>query len=92
MFAIAFDLTVPDLRQHCPKGISAAYTEIARTLAPFGLERVQGSVYVGKAANLAGLFDAITALKALSWFQICARDVRGFKVVDWSDLTASIKR
>jgi virulence-associated protein VapD len=92
MFAIAFDMTVADLRKHCPKGISAAYTEIAKTLAPFGFERAQGSVYIGSGANLAGLFDAIGALKGLPWFPNCARDVRAFKVRDWSDLTASIKR
>jgi virulence-associated protein VapD len=92
MFAIAFDLNVSDLRKHCPKGISAAYTEIAKTVAPFGFERVQGSVYGSQSANLAGLFDAVGALKALAWFPQCARDVRGFKVEDWSDFTASIKR
>jgi virulence-associated protein VapD len=91
MFAIAFDMTVADLRKHCPKGIAGAYTEIAKTMAPFGFERVQGSVYIGKTANLAGLYDAVTALKALAWFPICASDVRAFKVEDWSDLTASIK-
>jgi virulence-associated protein VapD len=61
-------------------------------LLPLGFERVQGSVYVGMGANLAGLFDAVTALKALPWFPHCARDVRAFKVEDWSDLTARIKR
>ena len=65
MFAIAFDMVVADIRKHCPKGISSAYTEIAKTVAPFGFERVQGSVYVGRSDDIARLFDAITALKAL---------------------------
>ena len=34
MFAIAFDMVVAEIRQHYPKGISSAYTEIGRTL-PF---------------------------------------------------------
>jgi virulence-associated protein VapD len=92
MFAIAFDMTVADLRKHCPKGISAAYTEIAKTVAPFGFERIQGSVYLARTEDISRLFDAMTALKALSWFPDCARDVRGFRTENWSDFTASIKR
>ena len=92
MFAIAFDMVVADIRQHYPKGISSAYTEIGKTLAPHGFERVQGSVYLGEEASLAELFNAIEALKSMRWFKHCARDVRGFKVEDWSDFTASVKR
>jgi virulence-associated protein VapD len=51
MFAIAFDMVVADLREHHPKGISNAYTDIAS-----------------------------------------ARDVRGFRVENWSDFTLSVKR
>ncbi len=92
MFAIAFDMVVADIRKHHPKGISSAYSEIGRTLAPHGFERIQGSVYLGKGANLANLFDAVDALKTMKWFKLCARDVRGLKVEDWSDFTASVKR
>lgn len=92
MFAIAFDMVVADIRQHYPKGISSAYTEIGRTLQPFGFERVQGSVYLSGNPSMANLFDAIGALKAMTWFRQCARDVRGFKVENWSDFTASVKR
>ena len=92
MFAIAFDMVVADIRQHYPKGISSAYTEIGKTLTPHGFERVQGSVYLTHNASLANLFDAIDALKAMKWFKLCARDVRGFKVENWSDFTASVKR
>ena len=70
MFAIAFDMVVADIRKHYPKGISSAYTEIARTLQPFGFERVQGSVYLTKSADLANLFDAVSALKSMVWFRL----------------------
>jgi virulence-associated protein VapD len=43
MFAIAFDMVVADLLEHHPKGISSAYTDIGKTLAPFGFERIQGA-------------------------------------------------
>jgi virulence-associated protein VapD len=92
MFAITFDMVVADIREHYPKGISNAYTEIARTVAPYGFERVQGSVYLGTSDDITKLFDAINALKALAWFPRCARDVRGFRVENWSDFTASIKK
>ncbi len=92
MFAIAFDMVVADIREHYPKGISSAYTEIGKTPKPFGFERIQGSVYLTASSNLANLFDAIRALKAMKWFRLCARDVRGFKVENWSDFTASVKR
>lgn len=92
MFAIAFDMVVADIREHYPKGISSAYTEIGQTLAAFEFERVQGSVYLTRKNDLSNLFDAIDALRAKHWFRTCARDVRGFKVEDWSDFTASIKR
>ena len=92
MFAIAFDMVVADIRKHYPKGISSAYTEIGRTLQPFGFERVQGSVYLSDNPSMANLFDAIGALKAMTWFRQCARDARGFRVENWSDFTASVKR
>jgi virulence-associated protein VapD len=91
VFAIAFDMTVADIREHYPKGISNAYTEIERTLARFGFERVQGSVYLTQSADLSNLFDAMAALKGLKWFSLCARDIRGFRVENWSNFTASFK-
>jgi virulence-associated protein VapD len=37
------------------------------------------------------LFAALLALKALSWFPQSVRDIRAFKVEQWSDFTALIK-
>jgi virulence-associated protein VapD len=91
MFAIAFDMTVADIREHYPKGISSAYAEIGKVIAPFGFERVQGSVYVTPSSDMAQLLAAVLALKALHWFPICVRDVRGFKVESWSDFTQIVK-
>ena len=91
MFAIAFDMTVADIRKHYPKGISGAYTEIASTIAPFGFERVQGSVYVSENSDMAELVGAILALKAMPWFVPCVRDVRGFRVENWSNFTPIVK-
>ena len=92
MFAIAFDMVVADIKQHHSKGISSAYTEIGKTLAPFAFERVQGSVYLTKNTDMGNLFSAISALRAMPWFARCVRDIRGFKVENWSNFTASVKR
>jgi virulence-associated protein VapD len=92
MFAIAFDMVVADIREHYPKGISSAYTEIAKTLSAFGFERIQGSVYVTHDADMTNLIRAVDALRSLSWFRICARDIRGFRVENWSDFTGLIRK
>ena len=91
MFAIAFDLVVADAERHHPKGTSQAYADIRRTLAAHGFEGVQGSVYLSQKSDMAGLMRAILALKALPWFASSVRDVRGFRIEDWSDFTSIVK-
>ena len=91
MFAITFDLVVADTSTHHPKNVTQAYTDIAATLAQYGFERVQGSVYVTKSEDMANLFQAILALKALPWFAPSVRDIRAFRIEQWSDFTGIIK-
>lgn len=91
MFAIAFDLVVADVSLHHPSGVSAAYNEIGATVRKYGFERIQGSVYVNDNEDMANLFAAILALKRLPWFQNSVRDIRGFKIENWSDFTPIIK-
>lgn len=91
MFAIAFDLVVAETAAAHPRGVAQAYTDIAQTLAPFGFTRVQGSLYVTDGENLADLFEAIQALKRLTWFSRSVRDIRAFRIEQWSDFTRSIK-
>ncbi len=61
MFAIAFDLVVADTAQHHPKGVSQAYADIGSTLANYGFNWVQGSLYTNASEDLANLFAAIMA-------------------------------
>ena len=91
MFAIAFDLVVGDTKQQHPKGISQAYADIGATLINFGFNRIQGSLYVNSSEDLANLFAAITALKALPWLPASVRDIRAFRVEQWSDFTKVVK-
>jgi len=92
MFAIAFDLVVADTEKHHPKGISQAYTDIGSTLEQFGFQRIQGSVYVTNSDDMASLFQAILTLKALPWFPASVRDIRAFRIEQWSDFTPLIKK
>lgn len=91
MFAIAFDLSVRDTQLAHPKGVTQAYEDIARTLGRHGFERIQGSVYLADHEDLARLFAAISALRALDWAPTSIRDLRAFRVEQWSDFTATIK-
>ncbi|MFM2166062.1 MAG: hypothetical protein RIS79_433 [Verrucomicrobiota bacterium] len=91
MFAIAFDLVVADAAEHHPRGVTAAYTDIGVTLKMFGFERIQGSVYVCENNDMANLFAALLALKALPWVAQVVRDIRGFRIENWSDFTPIIK-
>jgi virulence-associated protein VapD len=91
MFAIAFDLVVAETEKHHPKGVTQAYTDIGNSLSTFGFNRVQGSLYVTDNEDMANLFRAITALKSFTWFPNSVRDIRAFRVEQWSDFTSLVK-
>ena len=91
MFAIAFDLVVADTKRNHSKSVSQAYSDIADTLEAFGFRSVQGSDYVCDSEDMANLFAAIMALKALPWLPQSMRDLRAFRVEQWSDFTALVK-
>ena len=91
MYAVAFDLTVAETEQYHPKGVSQAYTEIGAVLGEHGFRRVQGSLYVTDDEDIANLFLAIQALRARAWFPPSVRDIRAFRVEQWSDFTAVVK-
>lgn len=92
MFAVAFDLIVAEAERLHPKGYQQAYADIGSTLSQFGFERAQGSVYVTKNDDMANLFAALLALRSLPWFPSTVRDIRAFRIEQWSDFTALMKR
>ncbi|MFU2078216.1 virulence factor [Avibacterium endocarditidis] len=91
MYAISFDLVVADTEEHHPKGVSQAYSDIGSTLRKFGFERIQGSLYTNNNENMANLFQAMNALKAMEWFPKSIRDIRAFRIEQWSDFTPTMK-
>jgi virulence-associated protein VapD len=91
VFAVAFDLKIKDVEKSHPKGVTQAYLDIRDVLQSYGFEWKQGSVYVVQDENLANLTIAMTALKKLPWFPASVRDIRAFRVEQWSDFTPFMK-
>ena len=91
MFALAFDLLTETTAYHHPKSVRQAYADIQATLATFEFERVQGNVYLTDNDSMTNLLQAVLALKNLDWFPPSVRDIRGFRVENWSDFTSMVK-
>jgi virulence-associated protein VapD len=84
VFAIAFDLDTTKTRKAHPKGLTQAYLDIRGVLEKYGYI----SVYTSDNEDLAGLVMAMNALKAQPWFPASVRDIRAFRVEQWSDFTS----
>ena len=91
MFAIAFDLDTNDTERAHPKSVTQAYTDIRFALQKYGFQWKQGSVYTSDLEDLVNLVNAMNALKALPWLPASVRDIRAFRVEQWSDFTAFMK-
>ncbi|MBP5679943.1 MAG: virulence protein [Bacteroidales bacterium] len=91
MFAIAFDMDVQELRNAYGEPDNNAYYEIKTILRRYGFYNTQGSVYLSDKDDMANLFSAIYALKNTPWFKSSVRDIRAFKVENWSDFTQIVK-
>ena len=93
MFAIAFDLKIDDLKREYGEPYNRAYDEIRQELESVGFEWTQGSVYINKSQenSLATVYKAINRLSKIEWFKKSVRDIRAFKVEDWSDFTEIVK-
>ena len=92
MYALSFDMNIADLEKHYVSPYQGAYYEIKRVLVKEGFYWIQGSTYMTNAENLINLFNAINALKAIDWFRKSVRDIRGYRVEEWSDFTETVKK
>ncbi|MDR2065664.1 MAG: virulence protein [Prevotellaceae bacterium] len=91
MFAIAFDMVAADLGKHYGEPYNNAYFEIKSTLREYNFYNTQGSVYLTEKNDMANLYRAIEALKKIDWFRKSVRDIRAFRVEDWSNFTDVVK-
>jgi virulence-associated protein VapD len=91
MFAISFDMNISDLKTHYGVPYNRAYFEIKGLLKKHHFEWIQGSTYLTQSDDLGDVFKVIMALSRISWFKESVRDLRGFKVENWSDFTEIVK-
>lgn len=91
MFAIAFDMVIADLKVHYGEPYNNAYFDIKSELRKYEFYNTQGSLYLSENRDMSNLFRAIDALKKLDWFKDSVRDIRAFRVEDWSDFTSFVK-
>ncbi|GHT32841.1 endoribonuclease VapD [Bacteroidia bacterium] len=92
MFAIAFDMSIADLKKNYGgESYNNAYFDIRIKLREFGFYNTQGSVYLTENRDMSNLFKAIAALRSTEWFRLSVRDIRAFRVEDWSDFTDYVK-
>ena len=92
MFALSFDMVIEDLKVYYGEPYNNAYFEIPQILKQNGFEWVQGSTYLTKSDDLSKMFGAIQSLSKIAWFKKSVRDIRGYKVENWSDFTDLIKK
>lgn len=90
-FAISFDMDIALLKEHYGEPYNPAYAEIRSSLTNDGFFWFQGSTYMSGSTDMVILVRAITNLKKLDWFRKSVRDIRAFKVQDWSDFTNFVK-
>ena len=91
MYAIAFDMSISDLKESFGEPYNNAYFEIKKVLRKYSFYNTQGSVYLTEKNDMANLYKAIESLKKIEWFQKSVRDIRAFRVEDWSDFTGVVK-
>lgn len=93
MYAIAFDLEIAELKIHYGDPYNNAYLEVGKELKALGFEWTQSNVYLStkNESNLTNVYKAINTLSKIEWFAKSVRDIRAFKVEDWSDFTSIVK-
>ncbi len=93
MYAISFDLDTNDLKLEYGQPYNYAYREIRNLLENIGFEWTQGSVYIYNGDNaMASVTRAMNMLSDIEWFRNSVRDIRAFRVEDWSNFTDIVKR
>ena len=91
MYAIAFDMVIADLKEHYAEPYHNAYAEVKKVLSKYDFHWVQGSTYASQGNNLLSITQAMNELKQIDWFCKSIRDIRAFRVEDWSDFTNLFK-
>ena len=66
--------------------------EISLLLQRFEFFKHQDGFYLTNSNDLTSLFSVIEALKKIDWFRKSVRDIRAFRVEQWSDFTPKFRK
>ena len=91
MYALSFDMNIAELKEHYGEIYNNAYYEIRKLLISDGFEWIQGSTYLTRSDNLINLTKAIIDLRKIGWFRRSVRDIRGYRVEEWSNFTQIVR-
>ena len=91
MYALSFDMNIAELKEHYGEIYNNAYYEIRKILISDGFEWIQGSTYLTRSDNLINLTKAIIDLRKIDWFRRSVRDIRGYRVEEWSNFTQIVR-
>ena len=91
MFAISFDMSISSLVEYYGRPYNRAYYEIKRVLRTCGFEWIQGSTYLSRSEDMSSMILAISTLSKIDWFKRSVRDIRGYRVENWSNFTNLVK-
>jgi len=93
MYAVSFDMEISKLKENYWEPYNWAYDEIRKTMDNLWFNWVQWSLYLAREDynSLTTVYKTIDKLKNIKWFKNSVRDIRAFKVEDWSDFTEIVK-
>ena len=93
MYGIVFDIEIDVLKRWYGDSYNRAFEEIRQALEEVGFEWAMRNLYISHSSreNLTHVYRAINRLSKINWFKESVRDIRAFKVEDWSDFTEIVK-
>ena len=84
-------MIISALEKHYGKPYNRAYFDIKEVLKKNGFNWIQGSTYLNESNDMGNVVKAIMDLSKIEWFKKSVRDIRGYKVEDWSNFTEIVK-
>lgn len=91
MYVIAFDMLISNLKTYYGEQHHSAYSEIKKIMDENDFYWIQGSTYITE-KGLIAVTLAMNALNKIDWFKNSVRDIRAFRIEDWSDFTLMFKK
>jgi virulence-associated protein VapD len=97
MYAVSFDIDIEKLKTIHPDPnklkYGSSYREINEIMNDAGFLEKQDNFYISMLhrESLVYLYEVIHNLSKIEWFRESVKDIRAFKVEDWSNFTEVVK-